>query len=225
MLVFEAKRVKLEGGAAVAVMRFDHLPAAAGIAADRVDCDGVIARQDAGVDERPDQRNRPGRVAAGVGDLARGSDALGLALRHLGEAIGPIGIDAVRRAAVEQLGHGVAEFVGHRGRLARGVVGEAQDHEIDLGHHVAARLRVLAICRRQAFQRDRIERLEAGADAEPGGAGFAVDKDAGLVGRHLSLLSINKNPASRSAGFRSFACWIAGQRGSIKPLRPAVLAQ
>src|SRR5207248_6699572 len=80
MLVFEAKRVKLEGGAALVVMRFDHLPAAAGIAADRVDRDGVIARQDAGVDERPDQRNRAGRVAAGVGDLARGSDALGLAL-------------------------------------------------------------------------------------------------------------------------------------------------
>src|ERR1044071_1981393 len=36
MLVFEAERIKLEGRAGLAVMRFDHLAAATGIAADRV---------------------------------------------------------------------------------------------------------------------------------------------------------------------------------------------
>jgi hypothetical protein len=145
MLVLEAERVKLEGWAALAVMRLDHALATAGIAADRVDRDGVIARHDAGLDERADEPDRARRITAGVGDLARSGDAFGLALGHLGKAIGPIGIDAMRGAGVEQFGRAVAKLVCDRRRLARRVVGQAQDHEINLGHHAAPRGWVLAL--------------------------------------------------------------------------------
>ena len=49
----------------------DHLLAAAGIAGDGVDADRIIGWQHACHDERADQGDRAGRVAAGIGDQAR----------------------------------------------------------------------------------------------------------------------------------------------------------
>ena len=200
VLVLEAERVKLEGRTARQIVHRDHRLAAARIAADRVDRDRVVGRHDAGIDQRPQQRDRTGRIAARIGNPAAGGDARGLAVLHLGKAVGPVGIDAMRSTGVEQLRRVRAEPIGHRHRLPRGLVGQAQHHEIDRRHHVAARRRVLALRRRQAFDRDLGQVFQAGADAEPGRAGLAVDEHAWPVRCHLSTprARITK-PRSKSA--------------------------
>jgi hypothetical protein len=126
-------------------------------------------------------------VAAGIGHLLRRGDARGLALGHFRETIGPIRIDPVRGAGVEQFRGVGAEPLRHRRGLARGVVRQTQDHRIHRRHHVAPRRRVLAQLRRHTFQRHVRTGFEPGADAEPGGAGFAVDEHAGFVRCHRSI--------------------------------------
>ena len=71
VLVLELQRIEFEGRAAVVLVRLDHRPAAAGVAADRVDGDRVVGRDDAGIDQRTDQADRAGGIAAGIGHLAR----------------------------------------------------------------------------------------------------------------------------------------------------------
>ena len=68
---------------------FDHRSAAAGIAADRVDRDRIVGRNDAGIHQRANQANRTGRIAAGIGDLPGIGDSLGLALLHFRESHTP----------------------------------------------------------------------------------------------------------------------------------------
>ena len=166
VLVFEAQRVKLEGRAVIVVMRRDHRLAAARIAAHRVDGDRVIGGDQPGVDQRPDEADRPGRIAAGVGDPAGVGDALALAGRHLGKAVFPVRVDPVRGAGVEELWRRGAETVGQRRRFLGGGIRQAQDDEVDLRHDVASRGGVLAVRLRQTPQRDRRQRLEACTDAD-----------------------------------------------------------
>ena len=60
----------------------DHRLAAAGVAAHRVDRDRIVGRHQARVDQRPEQRDRAGRIAAGVRDLPRRPDLVGLIRRR-----------------------------------------------------------------------------------------------------------------------------------------------
>ena len=188
VLVLEPEAVELEGRAAVPVMRLDQPPAASGIAADRVDRDRIIARDEAGFDQRAQEPDRAGGIAPGVADLGGSGDAFGLARHHLGKSVGPLRVYPMRGAGVEQLGHVRPEPVGQRHRLARRLVRQAQDDEIDLGHHVAARRDILPLRRREAAQRDLRQRLEPRGDAKAGRAGLAVDEHAGLVRCHPTLL-------------------------------------
>ena len=68
----------------------DHRLAAAGIAAHRIDGDGIIRRQQTGIDQRPQQRDRAGRIAAGIGDFSRRPDLVGLIRREFRKAVGPV---------------------------------------------------------------------------------------------------------------------------------------
>ena len=103
MLVLEAEAVELEGRRGAVFETRDHRLAAAGIAAHRVDGDGIVGRQQAGIDQRPQQRDRAGRIAAGIGDLLARSDLVGLVRRQFRKAIGPVGRDAKRGRGIQHL--------------------------------------------------------------------------------------------------------------------------
>src|SRR6202011_4137575 len=173
VLVLETERVKLEGGAAVAIMRLDHRSAAAGIAADRAYRDRVVRRDEPRLDERAQQADSAGRVTAGIGDFARRRDLSGLIGRHFRKAVGPFGIDPVRGAGVEQFRRAGAQRPGEGGWLSR-------------THHVLPSGRILTLRLRQAAQRYPGHQFEPLPDAESGRTSLAVDEDARVIARHRS---------------------------------------
>ena len=180
VLVRQAERVELEGGAALALVGFDHGATAAGVAGDGVDRDRMVVRDDAVGDQRPQERDRTGRIAAGIADALGFRDARGLAAVELGEAVDPFRIGAKRRAGVEQLGRAALVALDrgdqvHRG--ARGVVGEAEHHQVDAPHDLPPRGGIAAQGRVDAAHRDG-QLGEPAGDAEAGGAGLAIDEDA-----------------------------------------------
>ena len=180
VLVLEAEPIELEGRRSAAFEVGDHRLAAAGIAAHRVDGHRIVIRHQAGVDQRPQQRDRAGRVAAGVRYLPRRPDPLRLLRLELGEAVGPAGRDAMRGRSVQHLRRRIAHAVDHRDSFARRRVRQAEDHQIHLLHQRALGGDVLALVRRDAFHRDVAQPLEPGQDAEPGRARFTVDEHGGL---------------------------------------------
>ena len=180
MLVFEAEAIQEEGRGAAGGLEFrDHRLAAAAVAGDGVDRDGIVLRQDAPLDQRADQRDGAGRVAAGVGNAWRRRDGRFLRGRQLGEAIDPVRVGAMGGGGIEQLRRIGAEGRRHRGRVLRGVVGQAEHDEIDFRHQGALGVRVLAQFGRDGTQRDAGEARQAVTDLQAGGAGLAIDEDAG----------------------------------------------
>ena len=93
----------------------------------------MVGGDDAGIDQRPDQRDGAGRIAAGIGD-ALGARALASACVgvELGEAVDPAGRDAMRGRGIEDARRLVAERIGERHRFLGGIVGQAQHDEVDV---------------------------------------------------------------------------------------------
>ena len=71
------------------------------------------------------------------------------------------------------------DLVDHGDRFARGIVVQAQDHQVDAGHQLALGRGVLAQLGRDAHQLDLRHLLEPLANLQAGGAGLAVDEDLG----------------------------------------------
>ena len=166
MLVLEAEAIEFEGRRGAVLETCDHRLAAARIAADRVDGDGIVRRQQAGIDQRPQQRDRAGRIAAGIGDFPRGPDLVGLIRREFRKAVGPVAGDAKRRRGVQHLGRRSAHAVDQRDGLLRGIIRQAEDDEIDLLHQRALGAGILALVLGDAFHRDVVLLVEALANAE-----------------------------------------------------------
>ena len=154
VLVLQRQAVKLEGGAAGVFMIADHRLAAAGITGHGVDGDRVIEGQNPRIDQRAQQPDAAGRVTTGIGDVLRPRDAIGLPRQHFREPIDPVGIDAVRGAGVQHFRRGVAQACGHGSGFFGRVVGQAEDHEVDLGHQVTPSGWVAASFGRKAAQGD-----------------------------------------------------------------------
>ena len=202
MLVFETECVKLEGWAAVPVMRLDQRSAAAGIAADRADRDRVIGRDEPGLDERPQQTDGAGRVTAGIGDFARPRDLSGLIGRHFRKAIGPFRMDPVSGAGVEQLRCVGAERPGQCNRLSRSIIGQTQHNEIAGCHYVLASRWILALRRGQAAQLYAGYHFEPRSDAEASRASLAIDEHARLIARHSTAAVMTGALTSPTGGSR-----------------------
>ena len=181
MLVLEAQTVKLEGRRAAVLETRDHGFAAAGIAAHRIDGDGIIRGHQAGIDQRPQQRDRAGRIAAGVRDLPRRLDFFGLIGRQFRKPVSPVRRDAKRGRGVQHLRRRGAHAVDQLDRLLGGVIRQAQDHEIDVRHQRLLRLRILALVVGNRCHRHVVLRAEPLGNAEAGGAGAAVDEYDGLL--------------------------------------------
>ena len=177
----------------------DHLLAAAGIARHRVHGDRVVFRQDARRHERPDERDRPGRIAARIGHQPRAGDLGCLILVHLGEAVDPVGVDPVRRGGVDEPRRvGAGE---HLHGFPRAFVGQAQDGDVRLLEEILPH-RLVA-----PFRLGDGNHVEVGAsgkprpDLQPGGAVFAVDEYSRFHGLVLEKACVSSDlPAVSESG-------------------------
>ena len=180
MLVLEAEAIQFEGRRAAILETRDHRLAAARIAAHRVDGDGIVRRQQAGIDQRPQQRNAAGRIAAGIGDFSRGPDLVGLVRREFRKAVSPVGGDPKRRRRVEHLGSRSAHAVDQGNGFLRGIVRQAEDDEIHLLHQRPLGAGILALLLGDAFHHDVVLQPKALLNAEPRRSGSAVNEHGGL---------------------------------------------
>ncbi len=89
VLVLELEPIELERRRLAALIVFDHRLAAARIAADRADRNGCVPRDQAGVCQRAQKRDRAGRMTARIADLAGLGDRPRLPRDKLRETIGP----------------------------------------------------------------------------------------------------------------------------------------
>ncbi len=137
-----------------------------------------------GIDQRADQANGTGGIATGIGDLARRGNAIGLAGQHLGEAVGPVGVDAMGRAGIQEFRRRIAQSVRKGGRLAGRVIRQAKDHEIDFCHHVAPRGRITTMLGWDALQSQVRQCAQAVTDAEARSACFAINEYLRHFARH-----------------------------------------
>ena len=69
----------------------------------------VIGRDQAGIGQRPQQRDRAGRVAAGIGDALRAADLVALPGFKFRKAIDPAGRDAMRGRGIEDARRRIAK--------------------------------------------------------------------------------------------------------------------
>jgi hypothetical protein len=84
-------------------------------------------RNQAGIDERPDEQDEAGRVAARVRDPLGRAQPGPLVGGELGQPIDPVAGGAVRGARVDQAGLRVRD---QRRRLARRRVGQAEEGDV-----------------------------------------------------------------------------------------------
>ena len=175
VLVGDIERVGAVGGRLRAAFEIgDHAFAAAGIAGHRVHGQRPVGRDQPGAHQRPDQRQKAGGIAAGIGDPLRLRDRRELRRIEFGEPVGPAVRDPVRGRGVDHAG---AIVVDQLDGFARSVVGQAQDDEIGVVQRRLARLGVLALCIVQRDDRDLRAIGQPFANFEAGGAGGAVDED------------------------------------------------
>ena len=103
------------------------------------------------------------------------------------------------------------KFVGERHGFPRRVVGQAQHDEIDVAHHLGARLAVLALRRIDALHIDGAHASQPFADFEAGRPSLAVDEDAC---RFQVVLSSSRRHLNRRSPSR---CMMPSQIVSEQP--------
>ena len=215
------KRERIDARVVVAVVRRvlvlefgDQRLAAAGIAGDAEDGERRAGRHDAGRGERADEPDGAGRPAAGIGNAVRRGDPSPLALVHLRETEGPAVGGAMRGRGVDDPHAGAGNQAD---RLARRIVGQAEDDGVGAVEEFGAGRSVLAL-----VGRDRQE-LEIGAafqplpDLQAGGAGLAVDEDcrshfSHLRVRQIALVGTKKKGGPTGPPSKSEDMGSAGQR-------------
>jgi len=190
--VRQGQRVQFEGRGLALFVRLDHRAPASRIAAHRGQHQWVVVGDQAGIDQRAQQRDCAGGVAAGIGHAIGRAYRFELALGQFGKAEHPAGGCAVRGRGVDDLDRaaGLGGDRVHHGRgFARGVVVQAEDDQIDARDQRALGLRVLAQRGIDARQFDPRQRLQALANLQAGGAGLSVDEYPGH-GVHSFSLSV-----------------------------------
>ncbi len=157
-----------------------------------------IRRDQPRLHQRRDESKETCGIAAGVADPDRMSHRL--APGDLGQTIGPAFGNAVGGGGVDHAGPRIADE-GHG--LPRGIVGQAQDHDIGVVERLGARARVLAP---GLVKRDHAKACPSGQplrDLEPRRARRAVDENAGQgsILRRATMGSawLSRNLATTSA--------------------------
>ena len=170
----------------VLLVDLDQLLAAAGVARHAEHGGRRIGAHDAGIDQRPQDGDGAGRIAAGIGDALGGEQGLAVLLAELGEAVGPAVGHAMGGAGVDHAGVGVTEG---RHQLLHRRVGQAEHGDVGRLGDLDPLGEVLAVGHRQLEQLDVGPVLQPLVDFQPGGAVLAVDEDLGLVAAGHGLLS------------------------------------
>ncbi len=190
MLVVQAQAVHLQRRCAGAgrLMLGDARLAAARVARHRVDGQRLRGRQQAGVDQRPQQGQRAGGIAAWVADARGCGDARRLAGRQLGQAVDPARRRAVGRAGVDQP-H--TRPPHQRDGGAGGVVWKAQQGDVAGVQRLGAAGGVAALGVGQGQQAQVGARAQAVQQLQAGGALVTVDEHEGLG--HGVVLEVGQN--------------------------------
>ena len=174
VFVRQIEPVQLERRTAVPLVRRDHGRAAAAVAADGVDAERRIGGDQPCIDQRSQQRDRAGGVAARVRHPVCRRDAGRLIARQFRKTICPARRGAVGGAGVEDFGHGTRKGDGAAGRI----VGQAQDYQVGGLHGGLPCIGGFTFSVGERDQGDRGHARESVGDLEAGGAGLAVDEDA-----------------------------------------------
>ncbi|MCY1196742.1 hypothetical protein D9M72_80920 [compost metagenome] len=151
--------------------------AAARVAGHGVHRHRVIGRHQACLDQRPQEGDGASGVAARVAHAPGLRDQPALLRVHFGKAVDPARIRAMRRTGVDHADRRVDD--GGR-RLARGLVGQAQDGDVAGVDRLGAALRVLALRLGQRQQPQVGAAVQALMDLQAGGALVAVDENKGM---------------------------------------------
>jgi len=187
VLVLQTERIELVGRCFTLLVGLDHGAATTGKAADGGQADRVIGGQHASIDQGAQHGDGAAGVTTRVGHALGIHHGLALIGCELGETEHPARCDAVRCGRIDDLGLVAHHRVDHGHRLARGVVVQAQNDQIHLGHEIAFGGRVLAAFGRDAHHLDGGHALQPLANLKSSGTGFAVDEN---LGHGRSALSV-----------------------------------
>ena len=200
----------------------NHPLAAARVARERITGERVVGGHEACLYEGRRGGDEARGVAARVGDaLARG-DGGALALRELGEAVGPVGGRAVRRGGVDDAGVGVLhETHGLAGR----VVGQAEEHDVSGVDEALALVEVVALVLVDAQQLQVVARADAVEDLQAGRAALAIDV---YLGPCHGVSFVQRRPGMRGAArtvvvVRTMVAQAGGLRDLLRELTHARL--
>ena len=155
---------------------FDQGVAAAGVAGQGVNRHRSVRGQQPGINQRTHQQDKPGRIAAGVGDILGLADGRALARFQLRQTVGPAGGNPVGGAGVNQAG---IRLLNPLGNLHRGVIGQAENRHVGLQNLAAAFFRIAPQILGQGQQFHILPRRHPLMNPQAGGAGMAVDKNLG----------------------------------------------
>ena len=179
----QTQAIDLKQGRGAGFVGLDHAAPATGVTTHRRQTQRKVSGDQAGVNQRADQRDSAGGVATGVGDAARALHGGLLAGGQFGKAVDPAGRGAVRGRGVNDLGAGLAAGRCHGINdghcFAGSVIMQTQDDHIDPGHQRAFGGGVFAQFGGDADQLDAGHALQPFTDLQARGAGFAVDKNFG----------------------------------------------
>ena len=135
--------------------------------------EACVAGNDSGVDKGADEEHEPGRIAARIADPRRVANPLALMRVELGQPINPAVRDTVCGARIQHP-HLVAR--DQADRLARRIVGQAEDHDVGLIEVPATHLRILARGLGNLDEGHVLARRQSIADLEPGRTRLPVDE-------------------------------------------------
>ena len=180
VLVLQAQAIEFKRRGFAFFMGFDQAASAPRITTDGGQGERKVARQQAGVHQRANQRNGAGGVTARVADAARLHHGLALASGQFWKTKHPARRRAVRAGGVNDFGArpagGFGQLVHHGHRFDGGFVVQTQDDQVHTGHERTFGAGVLAQLGRNADDLDAGHGCQPFAYEQAGGAGFAINK-------------------------------------------------
>ena len=135
VLVVQTECIQFKRGSCILLIRLDHLPAAPRITTHCGQSNRMICRQNARVDQGPDQRDGAGGVAARVGHAVRLADGGFLSGAQFRKSKNPASRHAVRGGSVDDARLLVSRHGLNQGdRFAGSIIVQAENHHIGLRH-------------------------------------------------------------------------------------------
>ena len=165
---------EMGGGRAILVFSDQRL-AAAGIAADGIDRQRLVRRDQASRDQGGKNGDGTGRIAARVADQPRARDPVARGCVQFGKPESPAFVHPVRGGCVDDPR---VQILCQFDRLPRSIIRQAQDRHVGLFKGLAPGARILAAVGVDGDQADVVARFQPLADLQPRGACLAVDENA-----------------------------------------------